>query len=220
MNTLSVKELAKKHNQQPFLQNISFEIAQGDCLGILGANGSGKSTLLSIVAGTAKPSAGQILLNSGQISQSDRKKIGYIPQAPVLTQSITVRDNLKLWQAIYNLPNSQSIPSFLGIEQMLGKKVQKLSGGMQKKVSIAIALMNNPDFLIMDEAFAALDSQTCDLLIDYIKSKQMGVLYSSHNITEIIKLCNKVLVLRNGNISYQQNRPIDPHQVTQIYEKF
>lgn len=220
MNKLECISIEKKIKNVDFLKEISFEVNSNECVGILGTNGSGKSTLLSIIAGTNNYDNGNVLLNKEPITTKNRSKIGYVPQQPVLIDSVTVRDNLKLWQSLYKQKNLNNIPTFLDLEKFYKKKPSELSGGMKKKVSIAIALMNDPDFLIMDEAFAALDSKTCEQMMEYLKKKKIGIIYSSHNIQEIIELCDKVLVLKEGKISYVSDKKLSIDDSSYIYSKF
>lgn len=215
---LKCQNIVKKYNKNVFLDRISLEVSSSECLGILGDNGSGKSTLMSIIAGILDYDGGEIFIDDVKISKKSRQKIGYVPQQPVLLENISVKDNIKLWESVYNIQNN--IPDFLQIEEFYSKKICDLSGGMKKKVSIAIALMNNPEYLILDEAFSAVDSKTIDNTIGYLKNKKIGILYSSHNINEIIELCDKILVLKNGKISYASNEKIDALGITNIYSKF
>lgn len=222
-NTLSCCKICKNFNKTKFLHDISIEVSTGKCLGILGNNGSGKSTIMSVFAGLSCADNGEILYNNIKINKEKRLKIGYVAQEPSIIEYLTVKENLKLWLDIYNLKNFDNIPKFLNIDDMLNKKVSKLSGGMKKKVCIAIALMNNPDFLILDEAFSAVDHDTIEKLIEYIKqNRQIGIIYSSHSIYEISKLCTDIIVLKNGEITYKSENieKFDDEYIKFIYSKF
>ncbi len=203
---LSVSNLHKKYSSNFSLENISFEVHSSDKIALLGSNGSGKSTLLSILAGMNKPDSGEILLNGKKIDKSAKKLISYVPQEPMLIEDLNVKDNLNLFAGIYKIKTFNEllllIPNFLGIEKMLKKKVHTLSGGMKKKVSIAIALIAKPQLLILDEPFSALDSFTIEQMNEYLKnSKELAVIYSSHDILEVSKICNKSITLNDGKIS-------------------
>ncbi|MFI3114788.1 MAG: ATP-binding cassette domain-containing protein [Clostridia bacterium] len=216
MYNLSCNNLSKDFNKTTILSNVSISVSKGECLGILGDNGSGKSTLMSIFAGVLAPTSGQILLNDSL--EFDRKKIAYVPQEPALFENLSVLDNYKIWLSAYNI-SDLNIPEFLYTDPK--KKVSKLSGGQKKKISIAIALLNNPDFIIMDEAFASLDAKTVDLLTNYLKNnKNLGVLYSSHNILEIANICDRCIVLKNGQVHYEHTSKINLDNVQSLYEKF
>ncbi len=201
MNLLQCKSLCKVYNDKLTLKDISFEIGKGDIIGILGENGSGKSTLMSIIAGVQNATSGEILVDKKAITRENRLKIGYVPQEPVFLENITALDNIKLWQGIYGIDNYANIPDFLEIQSFSHKKIFALSGGMKKKVAIAISLMNNPEFLILDEAFSALDAKTVNYLIDYLLNrKDIGILFSGHSKHETQQLCNKTLALNNGRL--------------------
>lgn len=254
INKFECKNITKKFNEvnNIILNNISIEIYEGECIGILGHNGSGKSTLMSILAGMTKFNSGEILYNNillskesknnkNNINNNLRLNIGYVPQTPLLIEDLTVFDNLSLWASIYNIKdfkkniNNLEVLQLLKIDEMLNKKISVLSGGMKKKVSIAIALMNNPRFLILDEAFAALDANTIDIMTKFlsskVKNKELGILYSSHNIQEIIDLCTKIIVIKDGNIVYFNNlddsnkdsnkiNNLDDNLIKFLYSKF
>ncbi len=203
---LQVKSISKSYKDVEILSEVSLQLKSGVILGLLGDNGSGKTTLMSILSGTKKANSGSILYNGKEITKQSRLKIGYVPQYPILIEYLTVLDNLKLWVTIYGLESLQkaNIPEFLEMESMYKKKVSQLSGGMKKRLSIAIALMNRPEFLILDEAFAALDLVTVQHMMKYLKNnKEIGVLYSSHNIYEVAELCDQAVVLKGGKIQYE-----------------
>lgn len=206
---LQATQLTKIHGGKTVLQSVSIQLEPGECLGILGDNGSGKSTLLSILAGMQAPSQGAILLDDSPITKVTQRRIGYVPQTPILIDDLTVRDNLALWQSIYRMDTKRgvlhSVPACLGLDFLLNKKCATLSGGMAKKVAIAIAVMHSPDYLILDEAFAALDAKAVTGMVDFLKFNSMGIIYSSHNIQEIATLCSRVTVLRQGEISHQSS---------------
>ncbi len=224
---LEAQEICKSWKGQSCLQEISLSIMPGERIGILGDNGSGKSTFMSILAGIDVPDKGCILYKNHPITKIDRKKIAYVPQIPMLMEQLSVRDNLFLWHGIYGLDHFKitldTIPDFLGISDILKKKINQLSGGMKKKVSIGIALMNAPDFLILDEAFAALDCKTKEQMIQYLNDhKEMGIIYSSHQMDEIVEICKKVMVLREGVVTYQSNieELFTEEKIAFLYSKF
>lgn len=230
MSTFKCSNLSKSYSNTFSMKNISFQLSKNECLGILGDNGSGKSTLLSMLAGMQIPDSGEIYYDSMPITKKQRNKISYVPQSPILIEELSVKDNLKLWCGIYNINHFRKtkdilleLPPVLNLESMFNKKVNTLSGGMKKKVSIAISLINKPDFIIMDEAFAALDMKTIDSLLQYLKYElSVGIIYSSHNIYEILELCDRILILKQGEISYYSNEKevFDDNSKQWIYSNF
>ncbi len=203
---LSGENISIRYDKNLFLMNVSVEVRRNECLGIVGHNGSGKSTLMSALASMKELDSGQILVDGKVLTKEQKKKIGYVPQECALLKSYSVQDNIKLWCAVVDRDFSvalQELPQFLGIEDMLKKRVDKLSGGMKKKVAIAIALMQKPQFLILDEVFAELDEQTSTELKRYIKEQLangMGIICSSHNKADIKEICTRVIHMQQGKI--------------------
>ena len=218
---IEITNLTRKFKGQEALIDVSLIIEKGQCVGILGDNGSGKSTLISIVAGMQKADSGRLTIDGKIISKEERKRIGYVPQEPILLEDLSVSDNIKLWKSVYgikiNMDKYSEISTILDIKAMLKKRVSELSGGMKKRVSLLIVLMNEPDFLLMDEAFAALDAKTIESLIIYLNNHtQMGIMYSSHNIEEILRLCDKAYVLKEGRLVYETDIDSAKSKETQI----
>jgi ABC-type multidrug transport system ATPase subunit len=167
----------------------------------VGENGSGKSTLLRILAQIEKPDKGDVRYG-GKSILGDRKflrqKLGYVPQSNDLMEDLTVRAQLKLWQSACNIntPLPNDIMELLGIEPMMHKQIRTLSGGMQRRVSIAIALMTNPEILIMDEATTGLDKDYCQKLLTWLEgylSRGGRILWCSHHKQELDRLCSGIL---------------------------
>ncbi len=203
---LSVSNLHKKYSKDFSLCDISFSLSSSDKLALLGDNGSGKSTLLSILSGMNKFDGGEILFMGKPLDKNAKKAIGYVPQEPILFEELSVKDNLSLFSAVYGIKSHKEllslIPEFLQIEEILKKKVTRLSGGMRKKVSIAIALMAKPRLLILDEPFSALDAKTIANMNDFLKnSHDISLIYSSHDVLEVSKICNRSMTLQNGKIT-------------------
>ncbi|MEE1073321.1 MAG: ABC transporter ATP-binding protein [Cellulosilyticum sp.] len=196
---LEIQGIKKKYGRKEVLKNINLKIEKGQCVGIIGPNGSGKSTLLSIIVGVLKPSSGKIVM------QGD---IGYVPQDNALMEELTVKYNLVFWCAAYGKKVKEVLAEntytkALGIEEMLGQKVKRLSGGMKKRVNIAIALINNPTYIILDEPCNALDIIYKNEVVDYLlelKKEGKTIIYTSHSGDEVERLCDKVCILKDGYI--------------------
>ena len=161
---------------------------------------SGKTTLLTIAAGMQKPDSGSVAAEG---------KLGYVPQEPALFGEMTVRDHLRLWYAANNLPGkllfSASAPeTLLGLHLHARKRVDRLSGGVRKRLSIACALAGDPPGLLLDEPFTALDLQTkTDILalLSDLKQRRKGLLFTSHDPSAVAAAADRVLLLRDGAIS-------------------
>lgn len=190
-----------------FLNNVNIEAEKGDIVGIIGANGSGKTTLLSIMAGTLKPDGGQLLYEGENVFKTKKfnKYSGYVPQTDPLIEDLTVKDNLKLWCA--TAWNSSVIYDF-GINEFINKKVSKLSGGMKRRVSIAVALCKDPSVLLLDEPSAALDiygkAEIRNYITEYVK-RGGTVVMCTHDKDEI-SLCNKLYLMEKGVLKDYENK--------------
>ena len=207
---IKISSVCKKYGKHTILDNISINIHPGECVGIIGANGCGKTTLLSIIAGFLKPESGSISINDKKLSFSSdilRGYISYVPQENPLMEELSALDNLRLWYtgASLNLEEEldHGILKMLGISDFLNKRVSRLSGGMKKRLSIGIALADNPSLLIMDEPSAALDLECKKLIRDYIKSftrNSGSVLLVSHDEPEL-SICDKLFLLKDSSLT-------------------
>lgn len=204
---LKAENIKKSYGSHRVLNGVSFSCTAGQCIGIVGVNGSGKSTLMSVLAGTQKADGGTVTAydtdlfkNKGYISRC----IGYVPQENPLIEDLSVLDNLKLWycDSPYDL-KAELEGGFLknlGIDEFKKKTVKKLSGGMKKRVSIAIAIHNKPGILLLDEPEAALDLIAKKTIRDYLKwyiSTGGTVIIVTHDEEEL-KMCDTVYLLTDG----------------------
>jgi len=204
-----VDSISKKYKKY-VLEDISFSVEKGQCVGILGANGCGKSTLLSIMAGTKKSNSGRIIYNG--IDANKNKKIftdyiGYVPQENPLIEELSVNDNLKLWYSNSKKDLKKDfldgVPAMLGLNEVKNVNVGKLSGGMKRRVSIAAALANDAPILILDELSAALDivckKEIRQYLIHYLKGN--GTIVMTTHEEDEIAICNRLLIMKEGKLS-------------------
>lgn len=197
---LIISNLTKKFGHLHVLCGIDLIVKQGCCLCLAGANSCGKTTLLSIIADIATPDSGSCTCDG---------KLSYIPQDDALLEDLTVNDNLKLWYSAFD-KNPSEIFSDHSVERDLGllphrkKMVSKLSGGMKKRLSIAVALLSEPDCLVMDEPFTALDliaKQEIIGIIQTLKARGKTVIFSSHDPLEIASICDVLAIMNKGLIS-------------------
>ncbi|MGN0132852.1 MAG: heme ABC exporter ATP-binding protein CcmA [Lachnospiraceae bacterium] len=201
---LEVSEVQKKYGKKCILENIAFQISPGEQVAIVGKNGCGKSTLMRILAGILKPDAGTIryfgqdaLKNTGIF----RKYCGYVPQENPLMEELSVKDNLKLWGS-WKDEHTRELLELFQLEEMLKIPVEKLSGGMKRRVSIVCAMINRPPVMLMDEPTTALDLYYKDSIRKWMKQykDQNGiVLITTHDEQEIME-CDRCFVMRNGNV--------------------
>ncbi len=211
--------ISKSFGRHQVLNNINLTIEKGDCIGIVGANGSGKTTLLSIISGFNTADKGKIYKDEKIISKSSAdiaKYISYVPQDNPLIEELSGFDNLRLWYkgSRYELQKKldTGILKLLGLNEFCKKTVSKMSGGMKKRLSIGIALLENPSLLIMDEPSASLDLSGKYQIKEYMKyytySAGGSILVVSHDQNEL-SICNKLLLLKNGNLKRIESKMKD-----------
>ena len=192
---VKINDIRKSFGGNKVLKGISLQGNAGQCIGIVGTNGSGKSTLLSIIAGIRKADGGTIEICGKDISKKPRSAteyIGYIPQDNPVFPDLSVKDNLMLWysdsKVTYEQAVSGGVIEMLGLTPILKQKVKTLSGGMRKRLSIAMAVANDPPVIILDEPSAALDLPTKLLIRDYLRSyvtKGGTVILATHDEEEL-----------------------------------
>ncbi len=194
-------ENIKKRYKKNILNGVNLKVDKGKCVGILGSNGCGKTTLLGIMSGTLKYDSGKIFYD-GQLMENKKmflKYVGYVPQENPLIEEVSARDNIRLW---YGFKYDESIIKSLGIDKFIDKKIYELSGGMKRRVSIAVALMGNPQILILDEPGAALDIYGKKEVISCIKRfADLGktIIISTHDRDEI-DICDELYVMEEGTL--------------------
>lgn len=206
---LQIDGLCKSYNGRQVLQPIHFYLPAGFCLGITGGNGAGKSTLLRLIAQIETPDSGTIRYQGASVLGDRnfmRSMVGYVPQHNNLMEDLTVQRQLKLWQSACGLsgPLPEEILQLLGIKPMLRSRIKTLSGGMQRRVSIAMALLGDPKILIMDEATAGLDAGYRQVLLDWLDGYlQRGgrIIFCSHDPSELDRLCGSYVRLQGGQLS-------------------
>lgn len=207
MNILKVENLCKKIGKKEILKNISFEINSGDILAFIGPNGAGKTTTIKCILGLQKITSGHISINGFNIKKDFVKaisKVGCIVESPDVYMNFSGYDNLKMQASLYDDIAEDEITrviKLVGLENRIYDSVSKYSLGMRQRLGIAIALINNPNLLILDEPTNGLDPEGIkelrDLLIKLAKNG-IGILISSHNLSELESFCNRVCILSHG----------------------
>lgn len=206
---LEVEQIRKKYRRRQILDGAGLTANAGECIGIVGKNGCGKTTLLSILAGAVRADSGSIRYQGSMAAGHPAvfaAMTAYVPQENPLIEELSVRDNLLLWHRGSRQDLEENLASgtasMLGIPEMLGFTVKKLSGGMKKRLSIACALTNHAPVLILDEPGAALDLECKELIRRYVRMHVAGgglVLLASHEWQEL-SLCTRTLILRDGGL--------------------
>lgn len=212
MNTqwmLETTGVCKSYRGHSVLNGIDLTVPSGACVGIVGSNGCGKTTLLSILSGAIRADRGSILYHGIEAFGHPKvfaQEAAYVPQENPLIEELTVRDNLRLWyhgsRERMEADLKDGAAAMLGVNDMLGRTVGKLSGGMKKRLSIACALSNHASVLIMDEPGAALDLECKATIRDYLRKYMAdggSVILTSHELAEL-SLCTVMYVLKSGRL--------------------
>ena len=210
-NSVEVTNLSKSYGLKEAVKNINFEIKENQIIGLLGPNGCGKTTTIGMLLGLLKPSNGEIIINGMKIEENRiniLKKINFISPYIELPKKLTVKQNLIVYGKLYGVKNLKSridyLASKLRIEDLLSKITGELSSGQKNRVSLAKALINEPSVLLLDEPTASLDPEIGDFvrtfLENYKKEKKISILLASHNMNEVTRLCNSILMMKEGVI--------------------
>jgi len=210
-NSIEVINLSKKYKLREAVSNINFKINENEIIGLLGPNGCGKTTTIGMILGLLKPTSGKVLINGMDIEKNKISllhKMNFISPYIELPKKLTVKQNLIVYGKLYNIKNLNErinyLTNKLRLNELLEKITGELSSGQKNRVSLAKALINDPEVLLLDEPTASLDPETGDFvrtfLENYKKEKKISVLLASHNMDEVKRLCNSVLMMKDGSI--------------------
>ncbi len=208
---IEVQNVTKKYGDFVAVDNISFSIKKGEVVGFLGPNGAGKSTTMNMITGYIEPTSGTILVDDYDINlkpKQAKKQIGYMPENVPLYPELTVKEfisymaDLKLVQRKDKKEEIEKVIKVTGLKEVKDKIIKNLSRGYRQRVSLAGALVGNPPILILDEPTVGLDPKQVTEIRNLIKSlgKEHTILVSSHILSEISQMCNKIIIIDNGKI--------------------
>ena len=214
---INFKEVSKKIDNNLILDQLSFDVKQGEILGFLGPNGAGKTTTMKIITGYWRPSQGEISvagINLAQDSLAVRKKIGYLPETVPLYDEMKVFEYLKFVAEMRGIPKEKIIIRIkqvvkdCGLQTVIGRSIEELSKGYRQRVGLAQAIMHNPEILILDEPTTGLDPNQIAEIRDLIKEigKKKTVIFSTHILAEAQATCDRVIIINHGKI-VGQGRP-------------
>ncbi|ATP40090.1 ABC transporter ATP-binding protein [Solibacillus sp. R5-41] len=210
---LEVKNISKSYRSHEILQNVSMHISRGEVVGLVGQNGAGKSTLLQIVATAMSANSGELMLNS--LSYKDnlkviRRQIGFVPQEVALWEHMTVRENMLFFAKLSWTKLSEEQCRAICLNMQLhewDKQVSALSGGMKRKLNIALSLIDDPQLLILDEPTVGIDlkskTEIVRFLMQQAKEHQKMILYTSHDMEEITTYCDRVYIMGEDSFYYE-----------------
>ena len=209
MNILKVEKLCKKVGKKEILKNVSFQIDEGDILAFIGPNGAGKTITIKCILGLQRLTKGSITINGYDIKKDFVKAIthvGCLVESPDVYMYLTGMENLKIQAQMYKnvvLDDILRVVELVGLEQVIHDKVSKYSLGMRERLGIAIALLNNPKLLVLDEPTNGLDPEGIKdlrVLLKRLAKTGVGILISSHNLSELENFCNRVCIISKGKI--------------------
>lgn len=211
-NILKIENLTKSYDKNIVLKNVNLEIQEGSIFGLIGPNGAGKSTLMKSILGLVKKDSGKINLYGKEVNEKNQKEtnkiLGSLIEAPSFYDHLTAYDNLDLICDMKSI-NKDKIDKTLrdvGLIKSKDKKVREFSLGMKQRLGIAIALIGNPKFLILDEPINGLDpygiEEMRDLFKSIVKNSNTSILISSHILDEIEKISTHIGILKNGALTY------------------
>ena len=207
-----VEQLAKSYNGSVAVAGISFSCAQGEVLGLLGGNGAGKTTTIAMIMGLVTPSAGSVHVLGADMARERHRVLGRINfESPYVDMShrLTVRQNLTVFAGLYGVTDVKAriaqLAQDLDLADVLDRPSGKLSAGQKTRVALAKALINEPELLLLDEPTASLDPDTADWirthLEDYRQRTNAAILLASHNMAEVERLCDRVIIMKKGRIA-------------------
>lgn len=204
---ISIQNLHKNYGGFQALKGLSFEIGQGECVGLLGSNGAGKSTTIRIITGQLLANSGKVEVN-GINPATDAKKlhasIGYIPDAQSLYEDLTVWHNIDIFRQLQGADQATSdeIIQLVGLKDKLTTKVKKLSKGLRQRVLIARALVHRPKIILLDEPTSGLDPSSAESIYKILDSLKKGgstILLTTHLMNDVDRLCDRIVFINEGH---------------------
>lgn len=210
---LELVNISKKFKQNYAVRNLNMFIERGEIVGLLGPNGAGKSTAISIMSSLVEPTQGDIYFNNHRILKKPkplRKVTGIVPQEIALYIDLTAEENLQFFGRIYQLKGAKlkervnDVLQIIGLTDRRKEVVKKFSGGMKRRLNIGVALLHEPELIIMDEPTVGIDAQSRNYILETVKrlnkEKNVTVLYTSHYMEEVEYLCDRIYIMDKGNL--------------------
>ncbi|MFC3928816.1 ABC transporter ATP-binding protein [Streptococcus caprae] len=213
MEKLRIVNLKKNYGNFEAVHDVSFELHRGECIGILGINGAGKSSILKMIYSATSITSGAVFIDGKDITENraeSKSKLGIVTQDDMLDSTLTVLENLIAHGICYDISKQDvqkralELLKFVNLEGHQNKKIGELSGGMRRRVSLARALLNNPEIIILDEPTVGLDIQSRNIIWDKLqelKDRGIAIIITSHYMNEIEKLSDRILIIHSGIVS-------------------
>ena len=211
--TIEIKNLNKNYNNILAVKDLNFKINKGSIVGLLGPNGCGKTTTIGMMLGLIKPTSGSVFINGKNIENENNRtkileKVNFISPYVELPKKLTIEENLKVYGKMYGVNNLKekiaNLMEQLNLLEFKKRKTGELSSGQKNRVSLAKALINDPEILLLDEPTASLDPDVGDYIRTYIENfaskKGTTILLASHNMNEVERRCSEVMMMKKGKI--------------------
>lgn len=233
--SIELKNLYKSYNNFEAVKNLNFNIKSGSIIGLLGPNGCGKTTTIGMILGLIKPTSGKILINGVNVENEQNRitileKINFISPYVELPKKLTVKENLIVYGKMYEVKNLNkrinTLIEDLNLAEFENRKTGELSSGQKNRVSLAKSLINSPNILLLDEPTASLDPDTGDYIRSYIENyatiNKTTILLASHNMSEVERLCSKIMMMKGGQIIDEGSckELVDKHGRTNLEQTF
>jgi ABC-2 type transport system ATP-binding protein len=210
---LEAIQLTKIFKNTKAVKGVNLYLEKGETVGLLGPNGAGKSTTISMLSSLVQPTSGDVLLKGESVKEQPqhlREILGVVPQEIAVFPELTAYENMSFFGKIYKLPKSElkqrieEVLTLVGLEQRQKEPVKQFSGGMKRRLNIAVALLHQPEILIMDEPTVGIDPQSRNYILETVKKlneeKGITVLYTSHYMEEVEFLCQRLYIMDRGEV--------------------
>ncbi|MEF3254076.1 MAG: ABC transporter ATP-binding protein [Deferribacterales bacterium] len=225
---ISIENLRKKYGENEALKGVTFSLEEGDFLSVFGPNGAGKTTLLKLLSAQTRPTSGFIKYNDKRIDELTddfRSKFGVISHQPFLYENLPAVENLKFYGKLYDIKNLEDrIKEVLELVELYNRRkdlVRNYSRGMLQRLSIARALIHNPDIIFLDEPYTGLDQHASNILTNILKSlfkDKKTIIMVTHNLMKGYELSSKLAIIKNGNLKFFRNKnEVEDFEFEDIY---
>jgi ABC-2 type transport system ATP-binding protein len=213
-HALACRDLTYRYGRRRAVDGLTFAVRPGEAYGLLGPNGAGKTTTIRLVCGISAPQSGTVAvagrrLRPGAAGRAARAGLGYVPQDVALYPTLSVAENLHFWATVLGVPRrrrperAREVLELVGLADRAGDRVDRCSGGMQRRVNLAVALLHEPRLVVLDEPTVGVDAQSRAALLRALSDLRDGgtaLLYTSHYMDEVARLCDRVGIVDRGRL--------------------
>jgi ABC-2 type transport system ATP-binding protein len=209
---IQVEGLRKRYGDLRAVDGVSFEVAEGELFGFLGPNGAGKTTVLSMISGLLRPDSGSVRVDGIDVWENPKQAkstMGLVPQEVALYEELTASENLEFWGGLYDLPrrqlrdNIREILEYVGLSDRAKERVSKFSGGMKRRLNLAVGLVHKPAVVLLDEPTVGIDPQARNNILEIVRNiahSGTTVLFTTHHLEEAEVLCERIAILDHGKV--------------------